>query len=166
MPPPSLRIRPITVDDVPQFREVGNVVFRERRFMAFVEGFPLDECRAFVESNLKLGNPQLIAEIDGRLVGWCDVRRSPLPVHAHVGNLGMGVLPEFRGQGVGERLIRTAIEASRAAGFERLELHVYAKNTVAEALYRKVGFVREGTLARGKKIDGEYDDVHVMGLLL
>jgi len=78
----------------------------------------------------------------------------------------MGVLPEFRGQGVGERLIRAAIEASCAAGFERIELHVYAKNSVAEALYRKVGFVREGTLLRGKKIDGEYDDVHVMGLLL
>ena len=65
MPPPSLRIRSITLDDVPLFRVVGNVVFRERRFMAFVEGFPLDECRAFVENNLKLGNPQLVAEIDG-----------------------------------------------------------------------------------------------------
>ena len=34
------------------------------------------------------------------------------------------------------------------------------------ALYRKVGFVIEGTRVRGKKLDGEYDDVHLMGLLL
>ena len=166
MAPSALRIRPITLDDVAEFRDVGNTVFRERRYMAFVEGFPLDECAAFVANNLKLGNPQLVAEIDGRIVGWCDIRRSLMPVHAHVGNLGMGILPELRGQGIGERLIREAIAAARAAGFERIELHVYARNAVAEALYRKVGFVREGTLVRGKKLDGEYEDVHVMGLLL
>jgi RimJ/RimL family protein N-acetyltransferase len=43
---------------------------------------------------------------------------------------------------------------------------VYAKNTGAVALYRKVGFAIEGTKVRGKKLDGEYDDVHLMGLLL
>ena len=36
----------------------------------------------------------------------------------------------------------------------------------AMALYRKVGFVHEGTRVRGKKLDGEYDDVHMMGLVL
>ena len=163
---PDIRIRPITLDDVQQFRDMGDVVFRERRFMAFVEGFPLDECTAFVANNIKLGNPQLVAEVDGRLVGWCDVRRSLMPVHMHVGHLGMGILPEFRGRGLGERLIRETITAARVAGFERIELHVYAKNQAAAALYRKVGFVHEGTLARGKKIDKEYDDVYVMGLLL
>jgi len=34
------------------------------------------------------------------------------------------------------------------------------------ALYRKLGFVHEGTRVRGKKLDGEYDDVHMMGLVL
>ena len=33
-------------------------------------------------------------------------------------------------------------------------------------LYRKAGFVHEGTRVRGKKLDGEYDDVPIMGLIL
>ena len=41
-----------------------------------------------------------------------------------------------------------------------------ARNVRAAALYRKVGFVLEGTRIRGKKLDGDYDDVHMMGLLL
>jgi RimJ/RimL family protein N-acetyltransferase len=43
---------------------------------------------------------------------------------------------------------------------------VYAGNARAAALYRKAGFALEGTRVRGKKLDGEYDDVHMMGLLL
>jgi len=162
----AVSIRPIELRDIEQFQHVTNLVMRERQYLAFVEGFPLDEAATFVARNLRLGNPQCVAEHDGRIVGWCDIRRSELPVHAHVGTLGMGVLPEYRGQGVGGRLIRAAIDAARDAGFERVELHVYGRNTRAAALYRKMGFAHEGTLVRGKKLDGEYDDVHLMGLLL
>jgi RimJ/RimL family protein N-acetyltransferase len=80
--------------------------------------------------------------------------------------MGMGLLADYRGRGIGERLLRATIDAARAAGFERIELTVYARNVRAAALYRKVGFAHEGTRIRGKKLDGEYDDVHMMGLLL
>jgi len=159
-------IRPIVLRDIEQFRDVTNVVMRERAFLAFVEGFPIDEAAAFVARNLRLANPQFVADDDGRIVGWCDIRRETIPVYAHVGHMGMGLLADYRGRGIGERLLRATIDAARAAGFERIELTVYARNVRAAALYRKVGFAHEGTRIRGKKLDGEYDDVHLMGLLL
>jgi RimJ/RimL family protein N-acetyltransferase len=159
-------IRPIVLRDIEQFRDVTNIVMRERAFLAFVEGFPIDEAAAFVARNLRLANPQFVADDDGRIVGWCDIRRETIPVYAHVGHMGMGLLADYRGRGMGERLLRATIDAARAAGFERIELTVYARNVRAAALYRKVGFAHEGTRIRGKKLDGEYDDVHLMGLLL
>jgi RimJ/RimL family protein N-acetyltransferase len=159
-------IRPIVLRDIEQFRDVTNIVMRERAFLAFVEGFPIDEAAAFVARNLRLANPQFVADDDGRIVGWCDIRRETIPVYAHVGHMGMGLLADYRGRGIGERLLRATIDAARAAGFERIELTVYARNVRAAALYRKVGFAHEGTRIRGKKLDGEYDDVHMMGLLL
>ena len=159
-------IRPITLADIEQFNRVSDVVFRERQYMAFVEGFPLDECATFVARNLRLGNPQFVADEAGRIVGWVDIQRETRPVHAHVGQLGIGVLPEYRGRGIGEKLMRASIDAARAAGLEKIELHVYGRNTRAAALYRKLGFVHEGTRIKAKKIDGAYDDVHIMGLLL
>jgi RimJ/RimL family protein N-acetyltransferase len=163
---PDVVIRPIALADIEQFQHVTNLVMRERTYLAFVEGFPIDEAAAFVARNVRLGNPQLVADDAGRIVGWCDIRRETIPVYAHVGHLGMGLLPEYRGRGVGERRIRASINAARAAGLERIELTVYARNVRAAALYRKVGFVHEGTRVRGKKLDGEYDDVHMMGMLL
>ena len=159
-------VRPMTLADVEQFNHVSDVVFRERQYMAFVEGFPLDECATFVARNLRLGNPQFVAEDAGRVVGWVDIQRETRPVHAHVGHLGIGVLPEYRGRRIGEKLMRAALDAARAGGFEKIELHVYGRNTRAAALYRKLGFAHEGTRVKAKKVDGEYDDVHIMGLLL
>jgi ribosomal protein S18 acetylase RimI-like enzyme len=159
-------IRPIELKDIEEFQHVTNEVMRERRYLAFVDGFPIDEAATFVARNIRLGNPQLVAEDQGRVVGWCDIRRETIPVYAHVGHLGMGMLPAYRGRGIGERLIRASIDAARSAGFERIELSVYAANERAAALYRKVGFVMEGTRVRGKKLDGDYDDVHIMGMLL
>ena len=162
----SVTIRPIALADIEAFAALTNLVMRERQYMAFLEGFPIDEAAAFVARNLRLGNPQLVADDAGRVVGWCDIRRETVPVYAHCGHLGMGLLPGYRGRGIGERLIRASIDAARAAGFERIELSVYGRNTRAMALYRKVGFAHEGMRPRGKKVDGEYDDVHLMGLLL
>ena len=159
-------MRPIALADIGQFCDVASAIMRERKFLAFVDGFPIDEAAAFVARNLRLGNPLYVADDAGRIVGWCDIQRETTPVYAHTGHLGMGLLPEYRGRRLGERLIRASIDAARAAGFERIELAVYARNARAAALYRKVGFVHEGTRVRGKKLDGEYDDVHVMGLLL
>ena len=162
----DVRVRTIAFADIEQFQEVTDAVMRERRYLAFVAAFPIDEVARFVARNLWLGNPHVVADDAGRIVGWCDIRRETIPVYAHIGHLGMGVLPEYRGRGLGERLMRAALDAARAAAFERIELSVFARNTRAAALYRKMGFVNEGTRVRGKKLDGEYDDVHMMALLL
>jgi ribosomal protein S18 acetylase RimI-like enzyme len=162
----DIAIRPITLADIEGFIDVTGRVMAERRWLAYTEPFPIDEGAAFVARNLLLSNPQYVADDAGRVVGWCDIRRDTVPSYAHCGALGMGLLPDYRGRGIGERLIRATIDAARAHGFERIELSVYGRNPRAAALYRKVGFVHEGTRVRGRKLDGEYDDVHIMGLAL
>jgi ribosomal protein S18 acetylase RimI-like enzyme len=97
-------------------------------------------------------------------VGWCDIVRNPYEGFRHVGRLGMGLLPDYRRRGVGRQLAGQAIEAARQIGIERIELEVFASNTVAIALYRALGFVTEGTKRRARKLDGEYDDNVVMAL--
>jgi ribosomal protein S18 acetylase RimI-like enzyme len=163
MTPANIVVRPIRHADVGGFRACVNAVARERKYLAFLEPFPIEQMTAFVACNIEHGNPHFVAEDAGRIVGWCDVRREAAHSYAHVGHLGMGLLPEYRGRGLGERLIRAALDASPGARFERVELSVYATNARARALYEKVGFVLERTRVRGRKVDGVYDDVHIMG---
>jgi len=155
-------VRPIALGDIAGFRECVGAVMAERAWLAYQVPFPLAETAAYVAGNIAKGNPQFVADDAGRVVGWCDVERESIPIYAHEGVLGMGVLTAYRDQGLGRRLILAALDAARAAGFERVSLSVYARNTRAVALYRKNGFVVEGTRVRGKKLDGEYDDVLMM----
>jgi RimJ/RimL family protein N-acetyltransferase len=163
MRPDDPQIRPITIADVGGFRACVDAVVRERKYLAALNGFSLLETASFVAGNLEKNNPQLVADAAGGIVGWCDVRREPFDSYAHVGHLGMGVIAQWRGRRLGERLIRAALDAATACGFDKVELSVFAGNTRARALYEKVGFVLEGTRVRGRKIDGEYEDVHLMG---
>ena len=77
----------------------------------------------------------------------------------------MGVLREFRGHGIGRALAKTTIEAAWSFGLLRVSLAVREGNGPAIALYEKLGFRREGTLAKGFHCDGRFEDIHIMGLL-
>ena len=111
------------------------------------------------------GHPQLVALEGERVVGWCDVTPVQRPTMRHGGVLGMGLLPDWRGRGLGERLIRQTLEAARAFGFSRVELTVRHDNARAQALYRKVGFEAEGRKRRAILVDGVFYDLVVMALL-
>ena len=70
----------------------------------------------------------------------------------------MGLLPEYRGKGLGRKLAERAISDARARGIERIELEVFASNTRAIQLYEKLGFAHEGVKRKGRKLDGAYED--------
>jgi ribosomal protein S18 acetylase RimI-like enzyme len=58
----------------------------------------------------------------------------------------VGVLPSFRGQGLGRALVRRALAGFAQAGLQRAYLEVTAQNDGAVNLYRTVGFQRAKTL--------------------
>ncbi len=53
------------------------------------------------------------------------------------------VAPEFRGRGVGRRLMDRCRELATASGAVRVELTTERTNTTAQALYESVGYVRD-----------------------
>jgi ribosomal protein S18 acetylase RimI-like enzyme len=163
---PGVIVRPIELRDIGSFAACTMAVIEERVWLAHIEPFPIDETAKFVAFNLRTGNPQFVADDGGRTVGWCDVVRSTIPVYRHRGTLGVGVLADYRGQGLGMRLVHAALDAARAADIERVDLAVYGRNTRAVALYRKAGFREVGIRKDGKKLDGEYDDVVLMDIAL
>lgn len=160
-----IQIRPIRESDVAGFHKALDSVCRERRFLATVEGPPLENVGKFVGTSVREGHPQVVAEDGGAIVGWCDAIPGDVGA-AHIGRLGMGVLKDYRGQGIGKRLLAATIEEARRTGLEKIELSVYSSNGTAIGLYRKAGFEEEGLKKRGRLVDGIYDDVVLMALHL
>jgi ribosomal protein S18 acetylase RimI-like enzyme len=162
----EIRIVPTGAEHVEGFNRAVDAVARERRWIGLTEGPPLEASRAFVEHVVGGGGVHLVAvDASGTVVGWCDIERHGREGFRHAGRLGIGIVAEARGRGLGRRLMTEAIGAARRNGMERIELEVFASNTRAIALYESLGFVREGLKRRARKLDGAYDDDVLMALL-
>jgi RimJ/RimL family protein N-acetyltransferase len=158
-------IVPIAPEHIESYWHAIDVIARERKYLTLLEAFPLPQTREFLLGLMQKGDAAFVALAKGEVVGWCDIQRYPFPAHSHRGTLGMGVVPDYRGRGIGARLIDQALSRAFATGFIRVELSVRADNQRALRLYEKVGFVREGVLRDAVFVDGEFHDTIAMALI-
>ncbi len=108
----------------------------------------------------------LVAELDGRVVGWLTLHVEDTARRRHTGGIGMGVHDDYQGQGIGSALLAAALDlADNWLGLERLELTVFVDNAPAIALYKKFGFEIEGTARRFAWRNGAYVDAYTMARL-
>jgi ribosomal-protein-alanine N-acetyltransferase len=86
----------------------------------------------------------LLLRVDGKIVGyaggWFVVDEF------HITNIA--VLPEYRGQGLGRRLLHRLLSIARERGMRRATLEVRINNTPAQNLYKKFGFRPVGVRKR------------------
>ena len=85
---------------------------------------------------------QFYARIGSRLVGYGRLERSPLDREG-VGVVALTVTAGYRGQGLGEALLRALLDASAVAGPRQVWLSVRPDNLPAIRLYEKLGFVSD-----------------------
>jgi ribosomal protein S18 acetylase RimI-like enzyme len=53
---------------------------------------------------------------------------------------GMALFPEYRGRGIGSRLLALAEDHARAKGYDKLSLLVFEQNEAAKRLYERNGY--------------------------
>jgi len=123
---------------------------------SFVEGMATSTTSAF-----------MIGIVDGKIVSTGNISASKRKRIAHMSGLGMSVLKEYWGQGVGTYLMQALIDFARASStIEIIQLKVKEDNTRAIALYQKMGFVDIAVVPKDLKIDGEYYGTVIMHLYL
>lgn len=87
----------------------------------------------------------LVAELDEKVRGYIGIVLNTKPRAKHVASFGMAVHPETHGRGLGNCLLKEAIELSdNWLNIVRLELEVYTDNEPGMHLYKKFGFEVEG----------------------
>lgn len=92
-----------------------------------------------------------VAKTEGRCVGYAGFWN----VSGEGGITNVAVLPEYRRQGVGSRIIEEMIHTANSLNLELLTLEVRKSNTAAQSLYRKYGFDIIGERKRYYRDNGE-----------
>lgn len=103
---------------------------------------------------------------DGSLVGECSIHA--IDWRNRVAQIGVCVWnPDDRRQGYGGAAVRFLLDWGFGyLGLERLEAWIVEGNEPSLALFRKFGFVEEGTLRQRYLCAGVRRDVHVLALLV
>ncbi|QIA26327.1 ribosomal protein S18-alanine N-acetyltransferase [Thermaerobacter sp. PB12/4term] len=142
--PGEIRIDPMTPGDLPL------VLAIERR------SFPTPWSERAFASELRdnLYADYIVARRGHRLVGyagmWCILDE------AHVTTIAVD--PEFRGRGIGNRLLTALEERALRYGCRRMTLEVRVSNHVAQRLYLRHGF-RPCGIRRGYYVDNGEDAI-------
>lgn len=137
----KLIIRKMIVEDVPAVVDLDQKSFSlpwpERSFRFELTDNPASRC--------------WVAELDGKVVGmivvWLVVDE------AHVATIATH--PDFRRQGIGQRLLAHALRKLLEQGAQSSFLEVRESNTGAQAMYRKFGYEETGRRRRYYKDNDE-----------
>ena len=126
------------------------------------------EARSLAETERSDNEVELVAVVDGRIVGSAGVTavggRRKL---AHRARFGISVLKDYWGMGIGRVVMEASIDCARRAGYTQLELDVVAGNERAVSLYRRAGFEEYGRNPRGyRSVSSGYQELVHMRLEL
>lgn len=165
-------VRFSTVNDVDVATEFINAASREDTFLTFSgEQLSAHEERAYLQDcDARIANGDLVklsCFIDDHMVADVtigrDLRGRKRTYHCAI--LGIIVHKEYRGDGIGETLMRIAIDEARRvlSGVRIITLWFLAPNEAAKHLYEKIGFKECGRVPEGVWYRDAYvDHVHMM----
>ncbi|MCO7175500.1 ribosomal protein S18-alanine N-acetyltransferase [Sporolactobacillus kofuensis] len=129
----AVNIRPMTTEDIDQVMVVE------------YSAFDVPWSRKAFENELTNNHfaNYFVAELEGKIIGYCGVW--VIVDEAHITNLA--VLSGYRGFKVGETLLRQVILYAVSQRAHSISLEVRVSNTIAQNLYRKLGF-RDGGIRK------------------
>jgi RimJ/RimL family protein N-acetyltransferase len=160
-----LTIREAIETDATVIRDIVNTIAAEKHyFVPERSREDWDEVIKHIKSNKGL---IIVVQDNVNVVGFATLARGRLEKDRHRADLGIGILKEFRGIGIGTAMMNYMIEwAEKQEGLEKISLTVFSTNKAATNLYRKFGFKMEGVSKRQYKIEGKYVDDLIMGKFL
>ena len=167
----SVVIREATPEDAQEILTMSKQVGSETEFLVMdEEGLQLSPERLALELGYlaeSTNNLLLVALVGEEIVGTASVKATNEYRIAHIGEIGISLLKEYWGFGLGTLLIEEIIDWSKnSKKIFRLELQVQVRNERAVRLYQKLGFEIESTMPRGARSDaGEFLDVYQMSYL-
>ena len=125
----------------------------------------LEREKDFINFLLESSGDLLLAVDNSDIVGMLQIERSSHYQDEHRMHIGLSVKKEYRGNGLGTRLLNKAKTWASDNSILSIELEVIETNP-SISLYKKLGYKTAGRVSNGFKVKDKYYDVLLMQLEL
>jgi len=162
-------IRKIELKDAESFLYMLRQLDSETDFMMYEPGerkTTVDEIKSVIQNAYSSNSLILVAEENGKLVGFLSAERGFANKIKHSAYIVIGLLKNYRGRKIGTNLFEELNKWALENGITRLELTVMTSNDIAISLYKKMGFKIEGLKEKSILVDGKYVDEYYMSKIL
>ncbi len=106
---------------------------------------------------------RIVAVEKDRVVGWVALSRvSTRCVYQGVGEVSVYVHSEFRGHGIGKKLLKALVHSSEEHGIWTLQAGIFPENTASIEIHKKAGFRIVGIREKVGRLNGSWKDVVLM----
>jgi len=162
----ALHIRKASIVDLGAIERNISAVCEEGMYLVPSRFVMPERWRKILVAGGELGNDLIaVAEVDDRVVGHGRMFTTS-GTSAHVADLGMALIIEYRNRGIGTQMITYLLDWTRCKGLHKITLGVFASNRQAIHVYEKFGFTVEGVLKEQHRIAGKYVDEILMARFL
>ncbi|WGM89507.1 MAG: GNAT family protein [Candidatus Bathyarchaeum tardum] len=101
-----------------------------------------------------------------RIIGSTSLKFNSQKPLKHKAELGLTVHDDYQNMGIGNALLKHIINVARTKKLKKIHLNVSAENDRAIHLYKKAGFITEGTFHKASYVNGKYRDEYRMAFFL
>lgn len=144
-----------------EFRDLRLFALKTEKF-SFLTTYEEDNKNKSSDWKRKM-DTTIFAEVNGKLVGMAAYFFATKKRVRHIADiLAVYVLPEFRGEGIAQKLFDYIIKECKKNKIKKIELEVFENNLSAKKFYLKNGFKVVGKLKNEFLVDGKYYDEIMM----
>jgi phosphinothricin acetyltransferase len=155
-------IRPAQLSDLNTITEIYNEAIRTTTTTFDTEPKTKDEQKAWFDSHGPR-YPILVAESNGVVIGWaCLSQWSDRCGYSGAAEISLFVRQEFRGKGIGKRLMEAIISEGKRVGLHTVIGRIAEGNDVSVHLAESLGFRHIGVMKEVGRKFGRLLDVHLM----
>lgn len=133
-------LRPYTTEDSMELSRTIDQVCTDTPWMATRSFIPTASWVHVMENDNCNHHRLLVAEANGEIVGWCRSFPEDCEVPSSHAELGIGLLSQYRNQGIGTRLVRKSLGWAKYKNMKRVSLTVSPDNNIAVHVFKKCGF--------------------------
>ncbi len=142
-----MTIRPAFTDDMPAVNEIRNYFVRNSTAIYTEEETTDDERRRWLGDRDPVRHPVIVAETDGRVVGWASLSAySEKCGYAATAEVSVYVMPEHHGKGIGRALLSDLVTRARDGGLHCLIARIDSEGEPSIQLHASLGFTEVGRL--------------------